>query len=60
MVVDSVTSRQKYVEITFGGRYPGTPTWSFCIMPMMMLKDKDEDPGDKHNDDYHDDSNGDG
>ena len=29
MVAESVTTWQKWVEITFGGRYPGIPTWRF-------------------------------
>ena len=32
-MAESVTSRQKRGEITFGGRYPGTPTWRFLHCP---------------------------
>ena len=35
MVAESVTSRQKLVEITFGERYPGTPTWRFLHCPLV-------------------------
>ena len=34
VVAESVTSRQKRVEITFGGRHPEAPTWRFLHCPL--------------------------
>ena len=36
VVAESVTSRQKWLEITFGGRCPGTRTWRLLHCPHWL------------------------